>query len=106
MRSFRLLCATLLLSLVTAAPSLAQLRDPFDPLVTEDTAASGGNGTTGATGDPSDPEATAPPAPETAEGLPTTGGDPTPWLTSAYVLLACGAAAVVLARLGARGRTS
>jgi hypothetical protein len=91
--------------LAFAAPAAAQLRDPFDPLVTE------GEGTTEGTTEGTGTTGGGPvvqPQPAT-EVDANTGGDPSPFLVIAYGLLALGAGAVVISKtLGpqpARSRT-
>ena len=85
------------LAVVLAAPAAAHkgLRDPFDPVVDVDAQ-------TGAPADPTDTSTvveTSPDEPTVTDGLPTTGSDPSSWLSIAYVMIACGLGLVVIARL-------
>ena len=81
-----------------AAPAWAQeTRDPFDPLLSNETSESGTTETGSSdptTTDPVTPPAEEPPA-ETPlpsdDDLPQTGTDPRNWLAVAYVLVAAGA---------------
>jgi len=93
-----------LLVMIFAAPALAQ-RDPFDPLVTEKSTS-----TVDDTGSPAGPPGTNPSTnenqPDTDPGaLPATGSDITGWLAASYLLVAVGAAAVVLAKINSREPT-
>jgi hypothetical protein len=97
----RRVTAYLLLALVAvlalAAPAAAQLRDPFDPLVTEGSTT---EGTTEGTGTTDGPEVQPQPATEVDAN---TGGDPSPFLVIAYGLLAVGVGAVIVSKtLGAQ----
>lgn len=90
-----LLMATLAcaLTIAAAAPAMAQ-RDPFEPLVDPNAGTTGtttDSGTTGAEPDPFQENG--------SDGLPNTGGDPSPWLVIAYGLVALGAGALVLAKI-------
>jgi hypothetical protein len=77
-----------------AAPALAQ-RDPFDPLVTENT----GDTTTApeSSGDTNDAE-TDPVVEDSS--LAATGSNSTAWFAIAYVLIAVGAGLVIMGRIG------
>jgi hypothetical protein len=91
-------CAAALL-VAAASPALAQ-KDPFDPLVTEDT---GATDTTAPT-DPTEPDVTVDPgdgapAPPADEPMPDTGTDPSRWLAIAWLAIAAGAGLVMLARI-------
>jgi hypothetical protein len=79
--------------LALAAPAAAQLRDPFDPLVTEGSTTEGTTDGTGTTG--GGPVVQPQPATEVDAN---TGGDPSPFLVIAYGLLALGVGAVVISK--------
>lgn len=80
-----------------AVPAFAQARDPFEPLVSEESAGTttvdtnGDTTTTGTTEDPFEENG--------SDGLPNTGSDPSTWLVAAYGLVVLGAGAIVLARI-------
>ncbi|MGH2693817.1 MAG: hypothetical protein ACRDJJ_03270 [Actinomycetota bacterium] len=79
--------------LALAAPAAAQLRDPFDPLVTE------GEGTTGGAAEDTTQGGGTEVQPQPATEVDAnTGGDPSPFLVVAYGLLALGVGAVVISR--------
>ena len=93
---------------LAAAPAHARpsdLRDPFRPLLSNETdgAPSGGDptGTDPAGEDPTgdDPTGGVDPDPVPPDGLPTTGSDTTEWLAGAYALIAVGAGLVMLDRV-------
>lgn len=89
-----LIVATFLVLL--AVPAFAQARDPFQPLVTQDTTGT----TTDTTGDTTTDTTQDPVFQENgSDGLPNTGSDPSVWLVAAYGLVALGIAAIVLARI-------
>jgi hypothetical protein len=90
-------CAAALL-VAAASPALAQ-KDPFDPLVTEDT--TGATDTTAPTETDItvDPGDGADPAPPADEPMPDTGTDPSRWLAIAWLAIAAGAGLVMLARI-------
>ena len=86
---------------VHAAPS--NLRDPFRPLLTQETDDDTTAGDPTTTGDPTtdttDPTAVDDPnTPPADDGLPTTGSETTNWLAAAYLLLAVGALLIVFGR--------
>ncbi len=84
-----------LFSVLSIGPmAVAQVRDPFDPLV--DPGGTGGavTGTQDDTGQAPDPVVELP-----SDRLADTGFDPAPYLVVAYALLACGTAAIFLSRL-------
>lgn len=92
--------------LTTVAPALAQVRDPFDPVISqaELTGAGDGAGTdgTGTTDDGTGTDGTAGDdvvAGNSSEGLANTGADTEPWLVAAYALIAIGAGAVAVSKL-------
>ncbi|HVL65526.1 MAG TPA: hypothetical protein VM573_10205 [Actinomycetota bacterium] len=86
--------AVLLFVLALAAPAAAQARDPFIPLISPQSESAAGDGAT--TGEAAETDPVAPPVSGT--GVPDTGGDPSAGLAVAYVLIAAGAGALVLAR--------
>jgi hypothetical protein len=93
-----------LLSVLNMAPmAVAQVRDPFDPLVVPGAPA-------GAVTDPEVDTVQAPPAAQVpSDRLADTGFDPAPYLVLAYGLLAAGGAALFLSRAAypaRKGRTS
>ena len=100
----RLVCAAALFAvLFVAAPAGAQVRDPFDPLLTTEsktdtTAPSGETGTTPVVTPPESDPIENPPPP--TDGLPNTGSDPKNLLALAYVLLAAGTVMVAISHLG------
>jgi len=87
------LLITLVALLALAAPAAAQLRDPFEPLVTEGEGTTGTTEGTGTTGGGTEVQ----PQPAT-EVDANTGGDPSPFLIIAYGLLAIGVGAVIVSR--------
>ena len=99
----RLVCAAALFSvLLLAAPAVAQVRDPFDPLLTTGSETDTDTGITTDT-----PPVTTPPAetplvnpPPPSDDLPNTGADPKNLLTLAYVLLAAGGVMVAISHVG------
>ena len=91
---------------IWAAPVSAQeQRDPFDPLLSNETSDSGATDTGStdtSTTDPVTPPAEEPPAESplpSDDDLPQTGTDPKSWLAVGYVLVAVGA---TLYALGSR----
>jgi hypothetical protein len=88
------LLVALVAVLALAAPAAAQLRDPFDPLVTEGSTT---EGTTGGTGTTTGGGQEVQPQPAT-EVDANTGGDPSPFLVIAYGLLAVGVGAVIVSK--------
>ena len=76
-----------------AAPALAQLRDPFDPLVSTD-----GTVEPGAQPDDGTPPEVVVPPDRSEQGLPNTGQDSNTWMVLAYGLICAGATALVVAR--------
>jgi hypothetical protein len=80
--------------LALVAPAAAQLRDPFEPLVTEGSTTEGTTGGTGTT-DGGGTEVQPQPATEVDAN---TGGDPSPFLVIAYGLLALGAGALIVSK--------
>jgi hypothetical protein len=89
--------AGMLLVMIAAAPAFAQ-RDPFEPLVTKDTSSSVDN-TGNSSGSTNNNQDSNENQPSTDSGaLPTTGSDIDGWLAAAYLLVAAGAAAVVVAK--------
>ena len=98
-RSLPAALLALIVVLMLAAPASAQsVRNPFDPLLSTTTTDSS---TDPITTDPTDPVIDEVPldnpAPST-DDLPNTGGDPKNWLGISYVLLAMGAALLVIGR--------
>lgn len=103
----KLMIASLLglfLMLTTAAPALAQVRDPFDPVISqaELTGAGDGTGTGGAAGDGTGTAGDDVVAGNSSEGLAVTGADTEQWLVAAYALIAIGAGAVAVSKVNAR----
>ena len=88
-----------LLPLTAARAQDPGLRDPFDPILSAEDAATSPTEPDDAT-DPvtvTEPDVLDPdPA---SDGLPSTGQDPRNWLAVAYVLVAAGGALVALPRL-------
>ena len=92
------LAAAALLVMIAAAPAFAQ-RDPFDPLVTQNSGSAvddTGNSVGGSSNNAPDSNDSQPSNDPGA--LPTTGSDIDGWLAAAYLLVAAGAAAIVVAR--------
>ena len=99
----RLVVGGLLLAVISAiaAPAAAHpqgVKDPFQPLVTEQQAT--------ATGTDANEQQTTQRTTETrafqengADALANTGAPVMPWLAAAYALLVCGAAAVAIAKI-------
>ena len=90
--------------LTAAAPALAQLRDPFDPLVDEtQTTGTGttddGTGTQVGDGTGTVGDGTTVLGENGADGLANTGAETEPWLVAAYALIAVGAGAVAFSKL-------
>ena len=87
--------------IASAQAQTTGLRDPFDPLLTVETADGTTTGTpTGTDTDIDDPTVLDDPAaPSSDDELPATGADSTNWLAAAYVLVALGAGLVATARL-------
>ena len=83
------------LLVATAAPALA-IRDPFQPLITENT----DTGSTDTTGSTTTTTTTAPTTttPAADEPTPTTGWDPSSWLGLATLVLVLGAGLLVFVR--------
>ncbi len=85
----------------SAAPAFAHelgRRDPFEPLIKEETGATGpvvigtdGTVDTGTT--------TVVDTSGVTDGIADTGADPQPWLVAAFVLITVGAGSIVWARL-------
>jgi hypothetical protein len=93
-----------LLVLGLASPAFAQkipagTRDPFEPLVTEDT--TGATGVAGVAGTTDTDPTNGVDNDVSSGGLSNTGADPSPWLAVAYLLIAFGVSAVVWARVRA-----
>lgn len=89
------LCAVVLaLVVLAAAPALAQ-RDPFEPLVSQEGATTGG----APAPDGGAPAPQPQPAGGAPEGLPATGSDVLGPLAAAYVLIALGAGSLAYRRL-------
>jgi LPXTG-motif cell wall-anchored protein len=88
------LCLVLTIGGAMTAPVLAQARDPFAPVVTENEP-----GVPGDEPGNADPIDVTPfdPTNGGSEGLPNTGGDPSSWWVLAYGLLATGSVALVVA---------
>jgi LPXTG-motif cell wall-anchored protein len=99
MRLALLLAAIAGITLITAAPALAQQRDPFDPLVS-----SGSVDDTGTAADSTQTQADAGTTTTTQpvvqeSSLPNTGSNVSEWLVVAYVLVATGAGLLVLTKI-------
>lgn len=91
------MAAGALLVMILAAPAFAQ-RDPFDPLVTKDSS-SQVDDTGNSAGGPSGPNEDTNVQPSNESGaLPATGSNIDGWLAAAYLLVAFGAGAVVVAK--------
>jgi hypothetical protein len=91
--------AVMVLGIAAAGPALAQARDPFEPLVSNETSASSDT-TVDATSDDqgaADDSSTQQAPSESV--LPTTGGGLTGWIGVAYVLVAVGGGFMVLGRV-------
>ncbi|HVM34217.1 MAG TPA: hypothetical protein VM784_02630 [Actinomycetota bacterium] len=103
MRRFVLGLVTALL-LILSVPAAAHPRDPFVPLIAPAATAAGDAGAPeeppAARGD----DAPAPAAVTAGERLPATGGNLETWLVVAYMVIAAGAAAVVLGKTFRPGR--
>ena len=92
-RSIVVLIFSILIVGAFAAPAFAQLRDPFDPLIST-------NGTVEPGAQPDDgtsPDVVVPPD-RSEQGMPNTGQDSNTWLVLAYGLICAGATALVVAR--------
>ena len=87
------------IAIITAGPAAAQQRDPFDPLVSNSSVDDTGvpTTTTDSQADTSTPTTTQPVVQESS--LPNTGSNVSKWLAVAYVLVASGAALLLLARM-------
>ena len=99
MRRFAILCLLTAGILWGATPATAQ-RDPFDPLVSENGGAATPAPDTTAPADdtaPSDTTDEAAPAPD--EPMPGTGGEPSPWVGLATLLMALGGGLLVLVKV-------
>ena len=103
MRRILLVTLIALFTLALAGPALAQdipqgARDPFEPLLVQDS-----SGATGAAISGTSPGTTTSGAPNTgiSGGLSNTGADTSPWIAAAYLLITFGAAGVVWARVRA-----
>jgi hypothetical protein len=82
--------------MIAAAPAFAQ-RDPFEPLVTENTSSTVDDTGNPVGGSPNEDSNVSQPTDDSG-ALPTTGSDIDGWLAAAYLLVAAGAAAVVVAK--------
>lgn len=91
-----------LLALLVAGPALAQQRDPFEPLV-EESQSTAPASPEAAADEPAEPVLER--APTGSESLPTTGGDVSPLLGAAYVLIVIGGASLALAKIAASARS-
>jgi hypothetical protein len=89
-----------IVALVSAAPTFAQARDPFDPLVTQ----SSSGGTSGGGSGSVDVAPQGDVAPAGQEALPATGADTSVWLGIAYVLVALGVGTIALSKVYAPQR--
>lgn len=99
-RSLAILAAVLFLSLLVSAPAFAQVRDPFDPLVTDEGNGAPGpdnQGTIDSDGSPFDGDTNG--NTNEDEGLPDTGSEMDGWLVLSYGLLAAGATAICVAQM-------
>ena len=109
----KLMIASLLglfLVLTMAAPAFAQVRDPFDPVISQAELTGAGDGTgttgdgTGTTGDGTGTDGAVGDdvvAGNSSEGLANTGVDTEPWIVAAYALIAIGAGAVAVSKVNA-----
>jgi hypothetical protein len=97
-RLFASVAAGFLLALVLSAPALAQVRDPFDPLVTDNGSVQPGPNDNAQPND-------NPFVPDDDNGsngnhdLPYTGSEVSGWVVLAYGLGALGTLAICIARL-------
>jgi len=91
------LAATALLVMIAAAPAFAQ-RDPFEPLVTENTSSNVDDTGNPVGGAPNNEDSNVSQPSNETGALPTTGSNIDGWLAAAYLLVAAGAAAVVVAK--------
>lgn len=99
MRTTAVAALTLFVLLIAAGPAQAQgagLRDPFAPLVSDSVDEAPTTAPTTTTVGPTTITTQEP----ATDGLPTTGRSATTWLVVAYLLCACGAAALVLTGAG------
>lgn len=99
MRTMAVAALSLFVLLIVAGPAQAQragLRDPFSPLVSESTDDATSTAPTTTTVGPTTITTQEP----ATDDLPTTGRSATTWLVVAYLLCACGAAALVLTGAG------
>jgi hypothetical protein len=98
------LCLALasIVALMSAAPVMAQARDPFDPLVTQSSSSGSGGGSEDGFETAPAPQDEVDPAGQ--EALPATGADTSVWLGMAYALVALGAGALALSRVYAPQR--
>ena len=91
--------AVMVLGIAAAGPALAQARDPFEPLVSNETSVSddtGANATSDDQGAADDDSTQGAPS---ESALPNTGGGLTGWIGVAYVLVAVGGGFMVLGRV-------
>jgi hypothetical protein len=92
--AFLILACSLLV--LAAAPALA--KDPFEPLVTTEDAATGSTTGSTTTGSTDDPAVIGVPDTPADESMPNTGSDVSSWLVLSYALVVVGGAAVVVSR--------
>ena len=101
-------CLLGLFLVLMAAPAFAQVRDPFDPVISQAELTGAGDGTgapgdgTGTTGDGTGTDGAAGDdvvAGNSSEGLANTGADTERWLVAAYALIAIGGGAVAISKV-------
>lgn len=91
--------AVMVLGIAAAGPAVAQARDPFEPLVSNETSSSTDTSTAANSDDQgASDETSTQPAPSEST-LPNTGGGVTGWIGVAYVLVAVGGGFLVLGRV-------
>jgi hypothetical protein len=91
--------AVMVLGIAAAGPAMAQARDPFEPLVSNEAPSSTDTSTAANSDDQGASDETSnQPAPSEST-LPNTGGGVTGWIGVAYVLVAVGGGFLVLSRV-------
>ena len=96
-RAVLTMAAGALLVMIVAAPAFAQ-RDPFEPLVSKNTGSNVSDTGNSVDGSANNEDSNESQPSNDSGALPTTGSDIDGWLAAAYLLVALGAGAVVVAK--------
>ena len=89
----------MVLVVFAAAPALAQVRDPFDPVISQAELTGTETGTQTGTEVGTNGDGATVVGENGSETLANTGANTEPWLVGAYMLIAIGAGAVVISKV-------